>query len=347
RPAVERPGRSGEQIPARSTSAICAFRSSEPSFFGDPRSTPSWNRSPTFHLILETYLRPKKPPESHRAMAVPPRWCAKIPQLAEPPVELSPARRTLGCSFLLGPAVKRTTRCDQARSSAARRRKSVPGRARSRVSHRDAGTCRRRAGDRFGSSAHAVPGTAVARVTFGLCAVRICLGSRRGRGSLAGGTHMGPTKHRARIEKVRTQQRRRRVRRVLHLSILGAIVGRLPPARALPPDAAAVTYGRIATSFEANRGQTDPRVEFLTRGKGVSVFFTPAEVVLALRPRHPGELLGGAALFLRFAGANPRPPLVGEDELPGKSNYFIGNDPARWHTDVPTYARLRYGEVYP
>ena len=158
---------------------------------------------------------------------------------------------------------------------------------------------------------------------------------------------MGPTKHRARIEKVRTQQRRRRVRRVLHLSILGAIVGRLPPARALPPDAAAVTYGRIATSFEANRGQTDPRVEFLTRGKGVSVFFTPAEVVLALRPRHPGELLGGAALFLRFAGANPRPPLVGEDELPGKSNYFIGNDPGRWHTEVPTYARLRYGEVYP
>src|SRR5205823_6747368 len=84
----------------------------------------------------------------------------------EPPVELSPARRTLGCSFLLGPAVKRTTRCDQARSSAARRRKSVPGEARSRVPHRDAGTCRRRAGDRFGSSAHAVLGTAVARVTF-------------------------------------------------------------------------------------------------------------------------------------------------------------------------------------
>src|SRR5206468_1945773 len=76
-------------------------------------------------------------------------------------------------------------------------------------------------------------------------------------------------------------------------------------------------------------------------------------VVLALpgrpakRPHHPGELLGGAALHLRFAGANPRSPLVGEDELPGKSNYFIGNDPARWHTEVPTYARLRYGQVYP
>jgi len=29
--------------------------------------------------------------------------------LAEPPVELSPERRTPGCDFLLGPAIKRTT----------------------------------------------------------------------------------------------------------------------------------------------------------------------------------------------------------------------------------------------
>src|SRR5439155_14903076 len=147
--------------------------------------------------------------------------------------------------------------------------------------------------------------------------------------------------------------RSRRVRRVLHLSILGATLGWLPPARALPPDAARVTYGRLAASFEVNRGQTDPRVAFLTRGQGGSVFFTPAEVVLALpgrpakRPHHPGELFGGAALRLRFDGANPRPALVGENELPGKSNYLIGNDPARWHTEGPTYARLRYGELYP
>ena len=179
---MEGPGRSGEQIPARSTSAIYAFCSSEPSFLGDPGSAPSWNRSPTFQHILETYLRPKKPPESHRAMAVPPALARQIPQLAEPPVELSPARRTLGCTFPLGPAVKRTTRCDRPRSSAARRRKSVPGKARSRVSPTvmrapvDGGQ-----GIASVSSAHAVLGTAVARVTFGLCAVRICLGSRRGK----------------------------------------------------------------------------------------------------------------------------------------------------------------------
>ena len=33
--------------------------------------------------------------------------------------------------------------------------------------------------------------------------------------------------------------------------------------------------------------------------------------------------------------------------LPGKANYFIGNDPARWKTEVPTFAKVRYPAVYP
>jgi hypothetical protein len=28
-------------------------------------------------------------------------------------------------------------------------------------------------------------------------------------------------------------------------------------------------------------------------------------------------------------------------------NYFLGNDPAQWHTDIPTYARVEYPSVYP
>ena len=39
--------------------------------------------------------------------------------------------------------------------------------------------------------------------------------------------------------------------------------------------------------------------------------------------------------------------MTGLDELPGKSNYFIGNDPAKWRTNVPTYAKVRYENVYP
>src|SRR5208337_4431607 len=31
----------------------------------------------------------------------------------------------------------------------------------------------------------------------------------------------------------------------------------------------------------------------------------------------------------------------------GKVNYFIGNDPAQWHTSVPTYVKVRYTGIYP
>jgi hypothetical protein len=37
----------------------------------------------------------------------------------------------------------------------------------------------------------------------------------------------------------------------------------------------------------------------------------------------------------------------GDVELRGKANYFLGNDPSRWLTNVPTFAKVRYGEVYP
>jgi hypothetical protein len=49
------------------------------------------------------------------------------------------------------------------------------------------------------------------------------------------------------------------------------------------------------------------------------------------------RLLGGAA------AARP----VGLEALPGTANYFIGNDPSRWRTDVPTYAKVEFPDVYP
>jgi hypothetical protein len=50
---------------------------------------------------------------------------------------------------------------------------------------------------------------------------------------------------------------------------------------------------------------------------------------------------------MKLLGANTAARGVGLDELPGKSNYFIGNDPKKWRTNGPTYARVRYEVVYP
>jgi hypothetical protein len=49
---------------------------------------------------------------------------------------------------------------------------------------------------------------------------------------------------------------------------------------------------------------------------------------------------------MQLANANPNAKIEGADQLPGHANYFLGNDPAKWHTNVPTYAKVRYTNVY-
>jgi hypothetical protein len=54
-----------------------------------------------------------------------------------------------------------------------------------------------------------------------------------------------------------------------------------------------------------------------------------------------------AVLRMELVGANPQAKVSGLEELPGKSNYFIGNDPKKWRTNVPNYAKVKYANVYP
>src|SRR5207248_1268065 len=38
---------------------------------------------------------------------------------------------------------------------------------------------------------------------------------------------------------------------------------------------------------------------------------------------------------------------VGEARLPGTANFFLGDDPAAWRVDVPTFGAVRYPDLYP
>src|SRR2546425_1653009 len=125
------------------------------------------------------------------------------------------------------------------------------------------------------------------------------------------------------------------------------------------------TYGKLPLSFEANHGQTDRQVKFLSRGSGYSLFLTSNETVLSLsKPAMPAaqhridtvamgqevaenKAITTTVLRMRLVGANPAAEISGLEELPGKSNYFIGNDPKEWRTNVPNYARVKYRNVYP
>ena len=128
------------------------------------------------------------------------------------------------------------------------------------------------------------------------------------------------------------------------------------------------SYGKLPSSFEANQGQTDSKVKFTSRGSGYTLFLTDTEAVLTLRKPDPkidkadsmvmrGPLNLGkqthtkkteyTTLRMKLDGANAKSSVSGLAELPGKVNYFIGNDPAKWHTNIPTYAKVQYSEVYP
>jgi uncharacterized protein (TIGR03437 family) len=100
-------------------------------------------------------------------------------------------------------------------------------------------------------------------------------------------------------------------------------------------------YGQLPLRFEANAGQADPRVRFLSRGSGYALFLAADEAVLKLGGARP------AVARMKLAGANPRPRAVGVDPLEGRSNYFLGNDPRRWRTNVANFARVKYESVYP
>jgi hypothetical protein len=97
-------------------------------------------------------------------------------------------------------------------------------------------------------------------------------------------------------------------------------------------------YGKLPLGFEANQGQADPAIQYLSRGANYSFAFAPAEATLHLRE---------ATVRMKLAGANPNARIEGEAELPGKSNYLTGADRSKWRTNIPNYARVRDNEVWP
>ena len=126
----------------------------------------------------------------------------------------------------------------------------------------------------------------------------------------------------------------------------------------------ATKYAQLPLSFTANRGQDGPQARFSATGRGYSLFLTDNSAVLALTKPQSGTAPRGQKVASNKAsskdlisvrtdvirmeligGATSTP--VGVDQLPGTANYFLGNDPAKWHTSVPTYAKVKYNGVYP
>ncbi len=86
----------------------------------------------------------------------------------------------------------------------------------------------------------------------------------------------------------------------------------------------------------------------LRQSSAPSAKSTKGAARVAARTHHkPNAAVKTSVLRMRFDGANPAAEIAGTKRLPGKTNYFIGNDPKKWHTDVPSYEAVRYHGIYP
>lgn len=148
------------------------------------------------------------------------------------------------------------------------------------------------------------------------------------------------------------------------LSIEAAVPPTSPaPATVSKPQITA-TMMRMPLQFEANHGQVDAQVQFLARGKGYTLFLTPTESVTVLQQREAPPAKDPLAMIdptavpesapmkqsvvrMKLEGANPSPAIDGMEPLPGIVNYFIGNNPEKWRTKIPTYAKVQYQQALP
>jgi hypothetical protein len=92
-------------------------------------------------------------------------------------------------------------------------------------------------------------------------------------------------------------------------------------------------FGNLPLSFEPNIGQSDPAVRFIAHASGTTFYLTRSEVI-------------SGQFRIKLTGRNPAREIAGVERVAGKSNYFIGNDPAKWKTDVPQFARVKYAQLY-
>jgi hypothetical protein len=98
---------------------------------------------------------------------------------------------------------------------------------------------------------------------------------------------------------------------------------------------------KLPLAFEANRGQTDPAVQFIARASGYTAFLTSDGVVMRVKGAKEG------VLAMKMQNAKPANRGAASAEQPGKSNYFLGSDRSKWIANVAHYGNVSYKDAYP
>jgi len=123
-------------------------------------------------------------------------------------------------------------------------------------------------------------------------------------------------------------------------------------------------YGTLPLSFEPLGGRKNAAETFVAHESGSTLLVSSTEAVFSMArvsaegrttshkgssgPRQMDAPLCDV-VRMNLISANQRSRVVERTafELPGRVNRFVGDKPSVWQTDVPTYSRVRYSEVYP
>ena len=111
-----------------------------------------------------------------------------------------------------------------------------------------------------------------------------------------------------------------------------------PSGSSAAEPAVADDYGSLPLSFAPAQGWEGADYISSTSAGTVALGEHGATVVPAGRGAEP--------IVMSLAGGQRSLPLA-QAKLPGVVNDLRGDDPSRWRTNVPTYARVRYPDVYP
>jgi hypothetical protein len=140
------------------------------------------------------------------------------------------------------------------------------------------------------------------------------------------------------------------------------------PKAAVKPD---VNFGKIPLYFIFNKGQVNEKALFYAKASRYTLWLTgeglvfdsvrKVKVKAEVEETHPVPSFGhvhpsqeGNEKFkierdvsrLVFLNANKNPEIIPLDESTLRVNYFIGNDPSKWHCDVPTSKAVLYKNLY-
>ena len=155
--------------------------------------------------------------------------------------------------------------------------------------------------------------------------------------------------------------------KVFTIFLFAALLAACSPQESIPPPGSSsqldVSANTQFATFVPNPGIADAAILFRTLGTADTLFFEQQQVVFHLpapseahkwfsrlvgtSPSDPEKPTPPSSVRLQFVGANPNTQVVGQERLPGIVNYFLGDDPAKWQTSVPTFGSLAYQGLYP